>query len=141
MTPRAVLTADPELPNPAATEVDRQVAARIAAEIEDGACLQIGIGGVPNAVRAVLKDAGIRDLGIHTEMFVDSMVDLVEAGIVTGARKQIDRFESVYTFAGGSRRTYDFRPPPAGAEPRGGLHQPAPHAPPTRRVVSAGRLW
>jgi acyl-CoA hydrolase len=98
----------PELPNPAATDVDRQVATRIAAEIEDGACLQIGIGGMPNAVCAVLKDAGIRDLGIHTEMFVDSMVDLIEAGIVTGARKQIDRFESVYTFAGGSRRTYDF---------------------------------
>ena len=98
----------PELPNPAVGDVDHQVATRIAAEIEDGACLQIGIGGMPNAVCAVLKDAGIRDLGIHTEMFVDSMVDLIEAGVVTGARKQIDRFESIYTFAGGSRRTYDF---------------------------------
>ena len=98
----------PELPNPAVGDVDHQVATRIAAEIEDGACLQIGIGGMPNAVCAQLRDAGIRDLGIHTEMFVDSMVDLIEAGVVTGARKQIDRFESIYTFAGGSRRTYDF---------------------------------
>lgn len=98
----------PELPNPAVGDVDHQVATRIAAEIEDGACLQIGIGGMPNAVCALLRDAGIRDLGIHTEMFVDSMVDLIEAGVVTGARKQIDRFESIYTFAGGSRRTYDF---------------------------------
>ena len=98
----------PELANPPATDVDRQVAALIAAEIEDGACLQIGIGGMPNAVCALLKDAGIRDLGIHTEMFVDGMVDLIEAGVVTGARKQIDRYESVFTFAAGSRRTYDF---------------------------------
>ena len=54
-----------------ASDVDRKVAALIAAEIEDGACLQIGVGGMPNAVCALLKDAGLRDLGIHTEMFVD----------------------------------------------------------------------
>ncbi|HWP67407.1 MAG TPA: acetyl-CoA hydrolase/transferase C-terminal domain-containing protein [Candidatus Limnocylindria bacterium] len=98
----------PELANPPITDVDRAVAALIAAEIEDGACLQIGIGGMPNAVCAALKDAGIRDLGIHTEMFVDGMVDLIEAGIVTGARKALDPFQTVFTFAAGSRRSYDF---------------------------------
>jgi len=98
----------PELVNPPMSDVDRRVAALITAEIEDGSCLQIGIGGMPNAVCAALRDAGIRDLGIHTEMFVDSMVDLIEAGVVTGARKQVNRFQSLYTFAGGSRRTYDF---------------------------------
>jgi len=98
----------PELPNPPITEVDRLVAARIAAEIEDGACLQIGIGGMPNAVCVALKDAGLRDLGIHTEMFVDGMVDLIEAGIVTGARKRLNRYATVFTFAAGSRRQYDF---------------------------------
>ena len=98
----------PELANPPVTEVDRRVASLIAAEIEEGACLQIGIGGMPNAVCAVLKDAGIRDLGVHTEMFVDGMVDLVEAGVVTGARKTLNPYQIVFTFAAGSRRTYDF---------------------------------
>ena len=98
----------PELANPPVTEVDRRVASLIAAEIEEGACLQIGIGGMPNAVCAVLKDAGIRDLGVHTEMFVDGMVDLVEAGVVTGARKALNPYQIVFTFAAGSRRTYDF---------------------------------
>ena len=98
----------PEAANPAATDLDRQVAARIAAEIEDGACLQIGIGGMPNAVCGLLKDAGVRDLGIHTEMLVDGMIDLYEAGLVTGARKTINREQIVFTFAAGSRKQYDF---------------------------------
>jgi len=70
--------------------------------------LQIGIGGMPHAVCTALKDAGLRDLGIHTEMFVDGMVDLIEAGIATGARKQLNPYQAVFTFAGGSRRQYDF---------------------------------
>jgi acyl-CoA hydrolase len=98
----------PELANPPVTDVDRKVASIIAAELEHGTCLQIGIGGMPNAVCVALKDAGLRDLGIHTEMFVDGMVDLIEAGVVTGARKQLNPFQSIYTFAAGSRRMYDF---------------------------------
>jgi len=98
----------PELPNPPASAVDRAVATRIAAEIADGSCLQIGIGGMPNAVCALLKDAGVRDLGVHTEMLVDGMIDLWEAGCITGARKTIDRYQIVFTFAAGSRRQYDF---------------------------------
>jgi acyl-CoA hydrolase len=98
----------PELPNPPVTEVDRQVAARIIPEIEDGSCLQIGIGGMPNAVCTVIRDSGLRKLGIHTEMFVDGMVDLVESGVVDGSQKTINRDHAVYTFAGGSRRLYAF---------------------------------
>jgi acyl-CoA hydrolase len=98
----------PELTNPEPTEVDRKVAAMISAEIEDGACLQIGIGGMPNAVCASLRDAGCRDLGIHTEMMVDGMIDLIEEGIVTGARKTLNRFQSIFTFALGSQRLYRF---------------------------------
>jgi acyl-CoA hydrolase len=98
----------PELTNPVPTEVDRKVASLIAAEIEDGACLQIGIGGMPNAVCASLKDTGVRDLGIHTEMFVDGMIELIEGGLVTGARKKLNPFQSTFTFALGSRRAYDF---------------------------------
>ena len=97
-----------ELPNPPVTDVDRKVAELIAAELEDGSCVQIGIGGMPNAVCTALQDAGLRDLGIHTEMFVDGMVDLIEAGIVTGARKQLNPYQAIFTFAAGSRRMYDF---------------------------------
>ena len=59
----------------------------IAAEIEDGACLQIGIGAMPNAVCSELLASGLRDLGIHTEMLTDGIVDLYRAGRITGARK------------------------------------------------------
>jgi acyl-CoA hydrolase len=98
----------PPLPNPPPTEVDRAVARQIAAEIEDGACLQIGIGGMPNAVCSVLAESGVRDLGIHTEMMTDGIMDLHEAGRVTGARKQIDVGKMVCTFALGSAKLYDW---------------------------------
>jgi acyl-CoA hydrolase len=98
----------PEAANPPPGEVDRKVAALIAAEVEDGACLQIGIGGMPNAVCTLLKETGVRDLGIHTEMLVDGMIDLVESGLVTGARKALNRYQMVFTFALGSKRQYDF---------------------------------
>ena len=70
--------------------------------------MQIGIGGMPNAVCAVLKDSGLQNLGIHTEMFVDGMVDLIESGVVDGSRKNVNRGHAVYTFAGGSQRMYSF---------------------------------
>lgn len=98
----------PELANPEPTDVDLKVAALIAAEIEDGACLQIGIGGMPNAVCGSLRNAGLRDLGVHTEMFVDGMIELIEAGLVTGARKSLNPFQTVFTFALGSERMYRF---------------------------------
>ena len=86
--------------------VDRDVAALIANDIEDGACLQIGIGGMPNAVCSLLRSANLRDLGVHTEMLVDGVVDLIEAGVVTNARKQIDAGVTVFSFAVGSRELY-----------------------------------
>lgn len=86
--------------------VEREVARLIAAEIEDGACLQVGIGGMPNAVCSLLRDANVRDLGVHTEMLVDGIVDLIEGGIVTNSRKQIDRGVTVFSFALGSERLY-----------------------------------
>jgi butyryl-CoA:acetate CoA-transferase len=101
-------TSIPELANPQATAVDRTVAGLIIPEIEDGACLQIGIGGMPNAVCTLLCESGVRDLGIHTEMLVDGMIDLWEAGKITGARKTLNPGQMVFTFAAGSRRQYDF---------------------------------
>src|SRR5213079_2767131 len=59
-------------------------------------------------VCSLLKEAGVRDLGVHTEMFVDGMVDLVEVGLITGACKAINPYQMVFTFAAGSRRQYDF---------------------------------
>ena len=98
----------PELKNPAANVVDQKVAELIAPEIPSGACVQIGIGAMPNAVCELLAAAPIKDLGVHTEMFVDSLVSLYEAGKVTGAHKATNRYQMTYTFAAGSKRMYDF---------------------------------
>jgi acyl-CoA hydrolase len=116
-----------ELPNPIASDVDREIARYIAADVSDGACLQIGIGGMPNAVCASLKDAGLRDLGISTEMMVDSIMALMQAGVVTNARKQIDKGKSVYTFAAGSKQLYEFIDGNAALEIRSSDYTNLPH--------------
>jgi acyl-CoA hydrolase len=97
----------PELKCPSISEVDRAVARRIAAEIEDGACLQIGIGGMPNAVCSLLRDSGAKDLGVHTEMLTDGLIELYRAGVATGARKNLNPGKLVFTFGQGSQSTYD----------------------------------
>ncbi|MFN8640242.1 MAG: acetyl-CoA hydrolase/transferase C-terminal domain-containing protein [Candidatus Binatia bacterium] len=96
-----------ELPHAPASEVDRAVAHHLAAHIDDGACVQIGIGAMPNAACTLLAESGIKDLGIHTEMLTDGCIDLVNAGCVTGARKQLDPGKVVFTFALGSQYLYD----------------------------------
>jgi acyl-CoA hydrolase len=96
----------PELPNPPPTDADRAVARLIASEIEDGACLQVGIGAMPNAVCSLLLESGVRNLGVHTEMLTDGIIDLYKAGIVTGAAKQLDPGKVVCTFGLGSRAMY-----------------------------------
>lgn len=98
----------PELSATAPTEVDKTIAGLIVPEIEDGSCLQLGIGGMPNAVGSLIAQSDLRDLGVHTEMFCDSMVELAEAGRVTGARKTLDRGRMVYTFCLGTRKAYEF---------------------------------
>jgi acyl-CoA hydrolase len=98
----------PELKNPPAGPIERKIAQIIAAEIENGACLQIGIGAMPNAVCELLLDSPIKDLGVHTEMFVDSLMKLYQAGKVTGAHKALDRYQMVYCFAAGSTELYAF---------------------------------
>ncbi len=96
-----------ELPNAPLTEVDRSVGRLIAAEIDDGACLQIGIGGMPNAVCALLAESGVRRLGVHSEMLTDGLIDLYKSGQVTGAAKTLDKGKSVYSFALGTRALYE----------------------------------
>ncbi|HVO97926.1 MAG TPA: acetyl-CoA hydrolase/transferase C-terminal domain-containing protein [Bryobacteraceae bacterium] len=96
-----------ELPNPAPCEIDRLVARRIAGEVEDGCCIQVGIGGMPNAVCALLQDSGVRDLGVHTEMLIDGIGELYRAGRITGTRKALDPGKITYTFALGSGSLYE----------------------------------
>jgi acyl-CoA hydrolase len=98
----------PELVHPAAGQIEQKVAGLIAQEIEDGACLQVGIGAMPNAVCELLVNSPIKDLGVHTEMFVDSLMRLYHAGKITGARKTLDRFQMAYCFAAGSSELYEF---------------------------------
>jgi acyl-CoA hydrolase len=97
----------PELPNPPPSDVDKAVARLITNEIEDGACLQIGIGGMPNAVCSLLQESSVRDLGIHTEMLTDGIIDLYRSGRITGARKQLNPGKMVCTFALGSTYLYE----------------------------------
>ncbi len=91
-----------------ATEIDKKVAEMIVAEIPDGACLQLGIGGMPNAVGSLIAQSDLKDLGVHTEMYVDAFVDIAKAGKITGARKNIDRFRQTYAFGAGSQKLYDY---------------------------------
>ena len=87
-------------------DVERAIGRRVAALVEDGSTLQVGIGAVPDAVLAALVDH--RELGIHSELFSDGVVDLVEKGVVTNAHKRVHPGRSVAAFVMGSRRTYDF---------------------------------
>jgi 4-hydroxybutyrate CoA-transferase len=95
-----------ELPKRENTDLERRIATHVAGLIEDGATLQMGIGGVPDAVLGMLRDR--RDLGIHTEMFSDGVMELVEAGAITNDRKTLHKGKIVAGFMMGSRRLYDF---------------------------------
>jgi len=96
----------PTLPSPEPNPVDLAIGGHIAELVEDGSTIQLGIGGIPNAAALALKNK--KDLGVHTEMFVDSMMELYELGVVTNARKSLRRGKFVTTFAMGSRRLYDW---------------------------------
>lgn len=96
----------PEAPQGGSTEVHRRIGERIAEMIPDGATLQMGIGSIPDAVLNNLR--GHRDLGIHTELFSDGVVELVEAGIITGTRKALHTGKVIAGFMFGSQALYDF---------------------------------
>lgn len=86
--------------------IERRIGEYVAELVPDGATLQLGIGAIPAATALALTDR--RDLGVHTEMFTDSIVELVEAGVITGARKERNRDKIVAAFMMGTRRLYDF---------------------------------
>ena len=96
----------PVLPPVKLDDVSVTIGNLIAEQIPDGACIQLGVGTIPDATGMALKSK--HDLGIHTEMFVDSMIELIECGAVNNSKKQIHRGQCVTTFAFGSKRIYDF---------------------------------
>lgn len=99
---RPLIEVEPRQPD----EHDRTIAGYVAERIPDGATLQTGIGAIPNAIMAALMNH--RDLGIHTELLSDGVVDLIEAGVVNGVRKDLNRTKTVGTFALGTARLHSF---------------------------------
>jgi len=95
-----------ELPPPRIGPTEEAIGRNIAALVDDGACLQLGIGGIPDAVLLFLHEKN--DLGIHTEMFSEGVVDLYNEGVITNAHKNLHRDKMVANFLMGTRRLYDF---------------------------------
>ncbi|MBN1347491.1 MAG: GNAT family N-acetyltransferase [Phycisphaerae bacterium] len=95
-----------EVEPPETTEVTRRIGEYVAALVEDGSTIELGIGRIPQSVLEFLK--GKKELGIHTEMFTDAIIDMVERGAITGSRKSVDRGKIVASFVLGTRRLYDY---------------------------------
>lgn len=98
----------PQMSTPAPTDVDRKIAQLILPHIPDGACLQLGIGGMPNAVGELIAQSDLKDLGIHTEMYIDAFVDIAQAGKITGRRKATDKGRQVFGMAAGTDKLYQY---------------------------------
>ncbi|HON77831.1 MAG TPA: acetyl-CoA hydrolase/transferase C-terminal domain-containing protein [Spirochaetota bacterium] len=98
----------PVIPAFEATDVEKLIAGNVLPSIHDGSCIQLGVGGVPTSIGNMICDSDIHDLGVHTEMYVDSFMKMAEAGKISGARKNIDRYRQVMTFALGSPELYDY---------------------------------
>ena len=96
----------PEIEIVEPSEVEQRIGANIADLVDDGSTIQIGIGGIPNAVARLLRDK--KDLGVHTEMLTESMIDLFEAGVITNRKKTLWNGKFVCTFALGTKRMYEF---------------------------------
>lgn len=91
-----------------ATDVDRAVANLVVPQIQNGACLQLGIGGMPNTIGAMIAQSDLKDLSVHTEMYVDAFVDMTAAGKITGRYKALDKGRQVFAFAAGTKKLYDY---------------------------------
>lgn len=97
-----------QLPAIKPSEVDERIAALIMEEIRDGSCIQLGIGGMPNAVGKMIAESDLKDLGVHTEMLADSFVDMFEAGRISCKYTRFCPEKMAYTFALGTQKLYDF---------------------------------
>lgn len=96
------------LPRPQASVEDEKIAQLIIDEIPNGACLQLGIGGIPNTVGSLIAESALKDLGMHSEMMCDAFMDLYDKGKITGRCKYTDKNKMVYTFAMGTQELYEF---------------------------------
>ena len=99
---RGLVEVEPVVP----TDIDTTIGHLVAERIPDGATIQTGIGAIPNAIMASLTDH--RNLGIHTELISDGVVDLMESGVVNGVKKRLNRTKAVGTFALGTKRLHEF---------------------------------
>ncbi len=95
-----------EVPPAGVADIDMRIAALVAERIANASTVQVGIGAIPNAIMSSLVDH--RDLGVHTELISDGVMDLVDRGVVTGVAKELNRTKTVGTFALGTQRLYDF---------------------------------
>lgn len=98
----------PQVKPKEANEIDKKIAAHIIDKIKDGSTMQLGVGGLPNYIGSQLADSDVKDLGVHSEMFVDAYLKLYEAGKITGKRKNLNKRQLVHTFCQGSQALYDF---------------------------------
>ncbi len=90
------------------TDVDLAVANLIVPEIPNGACLQLGIGGMPNTIGAEIAKSDLKDLGVHTEMYVDAFVDIAAEGKINGSKKTVMPGKQVFAFGAGTQKLYDY---------------------------------
>ncbi len=96
----------PELPPKEFTEIEKRIGEYIAELVEDGSTIQLGIGGIPNAALKAMADK--KDLGVHTEMVSDGIMEAIQAGMITGAKKTLHPYKVVATFFLGSKKLYEF---------------------------------
>jgi len=98
----------PEFPAATVTKEDKAIAALLAGQIQNGATIQLGVGAIPSVIGRLIIQHNLKDLGIHSEMFNDSMMELIEAGVVTGTKKSLNPGRAVHCFAAGSEKLYKF---------------------------------
>lgn len=90
------------------SDIDRTIAEHILEHIPNGACLQLGIGGMPNALGSLIAHSDLKELGVHTEIYSDGFVDIAKAGKITGQHKNLDPGRQTFVFAAGTQKVYDY---------------------------------
>lgn len=98
----------PEMKSSEPNEVQLKIAENISEFLEDGMTLQLGFGSIPDMICKAIRDKGLKNIGIHSELFTEGMMELMEEGIINGKEKTLNRGKVVYTFASGSKKLYEY---------------------------------